>query len=415
MGNFFFGILIYYSFLGFLVGLNLINIHSKLSILSFSYSSLLLINGLWAWRSKKKIEANYQVWIFLSLIFWPICLWNTGKLGSPYLFFSFLLAFHNAFLNGIRSFYLTLIPLVIISLYFLFFDSHGDASLYSEVLSSKTGWGIIYKVFFFLGPCLPLIELNRIKQKSSNFFPDANVMMSFNASKMATLSEMAGGVSHEINNPLTIIVGQIYTLKKIPKKNDVTENVEKILIDISEKLKENSSRISKIIKELRNFAKDGSQDPFEIVELKPVISNSFELYLEKLKNYSFEIEVECEDDLTVFARKVELQQAFSNLVINSFDFGKGEEKSWIKIVVSKKSNKQIEILFSDSGNGIEEPIREKIFEPFFSTELPKKTGLGLSISQSIFQNHSGSIELVNQPQTCFKILLPFREKKEEVS
>ena len=169
--------------------------------------------------------------------------------------------------------------------------------------------------------------------------------MSFNASKMATLSEMAGGVSHEINNPLTIIVGQIYTLKKIPKKNEISEEVAQNLIDIADKLKENSQRIAKIIKDLRNFAKDGSHDPFEVIKLKPILLNSFELYSEKLKNYSFEVEVQCSENILVSARKVELQQAFSNLVVNSFDYGKGKEKPWIKVIVSQIGLNKVEVLF----------------------------------------------------------------------
>ena len=399
--------------MSFLLGLNLTTTHPNLSKFSFFYGVLLLANGLWTWKSKKETEANYLIWIFSSLVFWMICLWNTGKLGSPYLFFSFLLAFHSAFLKGLRHFTMALIPLLIGSLSFLFFEDGGDTSLYIDLLSSNKEWGILYKTFFFLGPCLVLMDLKGFKSNKPDFFPDSKVMMSFNASKMATLSEMAGGVSHEINNPLTIIVGQIYTLKKIPKKNDVSQEVEKTLNDIAEKLKENSNRITKIIKELRNFAKDGSQDPFEAVELGPIILNSFELYLEKLKNYSFKIDVKCEDGLTVFARKIELQQAFSNLVLNSFEFGKDGENSWIKINVSKTSDKEIEVLFSDSGKGIEEPIREKVFEPFFSTEVPKKTGLGLSITQSIIQSHGGSIGLIEAPKATFKILLPFHEKKEE--
>ncbi len=415
MGKFFFGILIYYGFLGILVGLNLLSLQPNLSTLSFFYVVLLLASGLWTWKSKKETEAIYQTWIISSLVFWIICLWNTGKLNSPYLFFAFLLPFFSAFLKGIRHFYLVFLPLLITSFYFIVFESGGDVSSYTEALLSKREWEVIYKVFFFVGPCLTLINLKSLKKSTPDIFPDSKVMMSFNASKMATLSEMAGGVSHEINNPLTIIVGQIYTLKKILKKNEVAKEVEDSLIDVADKLKDNSNRITKIIKELRNFAKDGSHDPFETIDLKPIILNSFELYLEKLKNYSYEINVQCEGGLTVHARKVELQQAFSNLVINSFEYGRGEDKSWIKIVVSKKSNKEIEVLFSDSGKEIPESIREKIFEPFFSTEIPKKTGLGLSISQSIIENHNGSLKLVDGPQTCFKILLPFQEKKEEES
>ena len=118
--------------------------------------------------------------------------------------------------------------------------------------------------------------------------------------------------------------------------------------------------ITKIIKDLRNFAKDASHDPFEVAELKPIILNSFELYSEKLKNYSFEVEFHCDEDFYVSTRKVELQQAFSNLVVNSFDFGKGKEKSWIKVIISKVKTGHIQVLFSDSGGGISPSIQDKI-------------------------------------------------------
>ena len=147
MGKFFYGILIYYSVLGFLLGSNHITTHPNLSKFSFFYGVLLLANGLWAWKSKKETEVNYFIWIFSSLVFWMICLWNTGKLGSPYLFFSFLLAFHSAFLKGIRHFIMTLVPLLIGSLLFLFFEGGGDTSLYSDLISSNKGREIFYKIF----------------------------------------------------------------------------------------------------------------------------------------------------------------------------------------------------------------------------------------------------------------------------
>ena len=355
----------------------------------------------------------YFIWFFSSLIFWISCLWYTGNLSSPFLFFVFLLPFFNTILKGVKHFYLTLFPFVVIILLSLFFKDPSHSDLLEGVLSANSGWVITYRLFSFLGLCLVLIDFKKIQKETISFYSDPKVMMSFNASKMATLSEMAGGVSHEINNPLTIIVGQIYTLKKIPKKNEVTEAVAATLVDISDKIKENSNRITKIIKDLRNFAKDASHDPFEVAELKPIILNSFELYSEKLKNYSFEVEFHCDEDFYVSTRKVELQQAFSNLVVNSFDFGKGKEKSWIKVIISKVKTGHIQVLFSDSGGGISPSIQDKIFEPFFSTELPKKTGLGLSIAQSIFQIHGGSISLIDGPITCFEVLLPFHEKKEE--
>ena len=164
MGKFFFGILIYYGFLGILVGLNLLSLQPNLSTLSFFYVVLLLASGLWTWKSKKETEAIYQTWIISSLVFWIICLWNTGKLNSPYLFFAFLLPFFSAFLKGIRHFYLVFLPLLITSFYFIVFESGGDVSSYTEALLSKREWEVIYKVFFFVGPCLTLINLKGLQE-----------------------------------------------------------------------------------------------------------------------------------------------------------------------------------------------------------------------------------------------------------
>ena len=216
---------------------------------------------------------------------------------------------------------------------------------------------------------------------------------------------MAGGVSHEINNPLTIIVGQIYTLKKLVKKSELEEKVNTTVLDVADKIKDNSTRITKIIKELRNFAKDGSHDPFEEISLRVILSDAIDLYSEKLKNYNFEISIDCPSDIIIKVRKIEVIQAFANLVTNSFEYGKGEEKSWIKVKGSVADGK-VTILFSDSGGGIDPQIKEKVFEPFFSTKLPHKTGLGLSIAQSIFESHNGFINLKDSEETCFEIILP---------
>ena len=108
MRVFFLRILIYYSFIGFLVGSNLIKNHSGLSNLSFLYGAILLFNIAFLWKYKEKRDVAYFIWFFSSLIFWISCLWYTGNLGSPLLFFVFLLPFFNTILKGVKHFYLTL-------------------------------------------------------------------------------------------------------------------------------------------------------------------------------------------------------------------------------------------------------------------------------------------------------------------
>jgi signal transduction histidine kinase len=108
----------------------------------------------------------------------------------------------------------------------------------------------------------------------------------------------------------------------------------------------------------------------------------------------------------VTGRKIELQQSFAHLVTNSFEYGKIGETSWMTIKVSQESEGKIKILFTDSGPGIDKGMKDKIFEPFFSTRLPQKTGLGLSIARSILEAHEGTISLVPESEnTSFEIIL----------
>ena len=356
---------------------------------------------------KNKIFVPYLLWAFAYFFHYSFISFKTGGLDSPLLPWLLFFPFYTALFKNYKYWVGTFLAVLILLIVFLVLKPKGILVYPS---SSEGILGIINFLLIFFVPCLvgyffTIEKAKKFSSLSKVLFSDPKVMTSFNASKMATLSEMAGGVSHEINNPLTIIVGQIYTLKKLVKKSELEEKVNTTVLDVADKIKDNSTRITKIIKELRNFAKDGSHDPFEEISLRVILSDAIDLYSEKLKNYNFEISIDCPSDIIIKVRKIEVIQAFANLVTNSFEYGKGEEKSWIKVKGSVADGK-VTILFSDSGGGIDPQIKEKVFEPFFSTKLPHKTGLGLSIAQSIFESHNGFINLKDSEETCFEIILP---------
>jgi C4-dicarboxylate-specific signal transduction histidine kinase len=236
------------------------------------------------------------------------------------------------------------------------------------------------------------------------------------SSRLASLGEMAGGVAHEINNPLAIISGKARKLRKLLAARN--------LVGIENEIKELNSidatieRISKIIRGLRTFSRDGSQDNFENIKIKSLIDDTLEMCKARFTNHSIEIRIkEFDPELSIDCRSVQLGQVILNLLSNAYDALADKEEKWVEIAVSTQADK-ITIQITDSGPGIPEAIRAKLMQPFFTTKpVGKGTGLGLSISKGIIDAHGGKFEIDEKcPNTRFIIELPIKatpnEKKE---
>lgn len=225
-------------------------------------------------------------------------------------------------------------------------------------------------------------------------------------SKLAALGEMASGVAHEINNPLSIIIGKASLLTD--QINKPTWNREKIIQDI-EKIEKTSLRISKIIKGLTAFSRNSEQDSYAVVPVKQVIEDTLSLVNEKFKYRGIDVIVDCPTELALECNATQIGQVLMNLLINSYDAIKRFEKKWIKLEV-KSNGSRVTILVSDSGDGISTKIAEKIMQPFFTTKsVGEGTGLGLSLSKGLIESHSGSLMyLPTTKHTTFQIELPLR-------
>lgn len=230
------------------------------------------------------------------------------------------------------------------------------------------------------------------------------VMMA-NASKMASLGEMASGIAHEINNPLTIITGRTRLGRKkfeaLPEVVEVLTSIENVAF-----------RIARIVKGLRTFARDGSQDPMEPCSVASILSDTIELCQEKIKNSGIELRQDpVPDDLKVAGRSVQLSQVVMNLIGNALDVlvdhPQANVVQWIATKVTATPDR-VEIHITDSGPGVPPDLRQKIMQPFFTTKaIGKGTGLGLSISTGIIQAHHGDLYLdETAPNTTFVISLP---------
>lgn len=247
-----------------------------------------------------------------------------------------------------------------------------------------------------------MIDINQKKLIESNL--EEEKQKTVQASKLATLGEMAAGLAHEVNNPLTIIFGYIRVLEEEihgPQLN--YESFHKTLGLI----KNAAERAAKIVNNLKDFARDGSGDPFEDSPASHLISMVLDLCRERFKKNGVRLEVEIATDPIVYCRKIELSQVILNLLFNSFDAVQELENKWVKITALKQ-NGFIEISITDSGPGLIPEVAERIFTPFFTTKKRGLgTGLGLSISQRIILNHGGEIAYdPSSLNTKFIIKLP---------
>lgn len=223
--------------------------------------------------------------------------------------------------------------------------------------------------------------------------------------KMSSLGEMAGGIAHEINNPLSIILIRLFNLRrdlknKIAATDGTFENIDKIESTVN--------RIAKIIRALRSFSRNAENDPRENIDISKVINETLDLCSERFASAGIDLTVKSDTDIKVLGRATEISQVLLNLLNNSYDALSKKKNGHVEIRAHKLKDGQVEILVEDSGNGIPSQIADKIMEPFFTTkEVGRGTGLGLSISKGIIEGHRGKLSLLpSTGKTTFQILLP---------
>jgi histidine kinase len=240
------------------------------------------------------------------------------------------------------------------------------------------------------------------------------------ASKMATLGEMATGIAHELNQPLSVIkTASSFVIKKMDKKQPLEAE---ILFNMLNKIDGNVDRASKIINHMRQFARKSDMD-FEKVEINEVLERAFEIFSQQLKLRGIEVVWDIAKQLPkINADPSRLEQVFINLLLNARDAieergGLDQAKTGDKTIIIKtrSDGENMVCEICDTGKGVPQAIADKIFEPFFTTkEVGKGTGLGLSISYGIVKECGGSIRVVpNKPRgACFILNFPIPEKND---
>ena len=238
------------------------------------------------------------------------------------------------------------------------------------------------------------------------------------ASKMATLGEMATGVAHELNQPLSVIkTSSSFIIKKV-RKNETIQ--DEILKTMAEEIDSHVDRASKIINHMREFGRKSDVKKEPVLVNEP-LEKALEIFRQQLKLREINIVKELEKDLPpILADPNRLEQVFINLLINARDAIEEKSGKTDQVYVTKEiflgtslRNGMVNVEVKDTGSGIPKPILDKIFEPFFTTKnVGKGTGLGLSISYSILQDYGGRIkvETTEGEGSTFIIQFPVLDK-----
>lgn len=226
------------------------------------------------------------------------------------------------------------------------------------------------------------------------------------ASRLSAIGEMAAAITHEINNPLGVILGRVEMLKSI--LNEGTYDSQE-LIKIADTIEVTGQRIAKIVRSMKTMAHHTQEEePATKSSVQGLINDAIDLCYYRFQNHGVQLKKpKIMESLSVECRSHQIVQVLVNLLNNSFDAIQHFEIKWVGIEVQENET-HIDIAVTDSGPGISEETQKKMFNPFFSTKsVQYGTGLGLSISQGILRQNGGTLDYDSQSEnTRFVISIP---------
>jgi len=223
------------------------------------------------------------------------------------------------------------------------------------------------------------------------------------AAKLAAVGEMAAGIAHELNNPLTTVTGfSELLLSELPVDAAHRSDVELVLRE--------ARRAGDVVRQLLDFARQGDRLRV-LISLNDVVRDVVALTSHLIRTSGVSLELKLLEDLpSTLVDKNQLQQVVLNLIHNALQAMPGGGALEIGTAGRARDGRSWAVCWvQDSGTGIEPALRERIFEPFFTTRGDRGgTGLGLSVSYGIVTDHGGKLEVESEPGhgSVFSIWLP---------
>jgi signal transduction histidine kinase len=230
------------------------------------------------------------------------------------------------------------------------------------------------------------------------------------ASKVSALGDMAGGLSHEVNNSLMVILGSIQQLERNIRsdhgKNPAYEN--KILM-----ARNAINKIKSVVDGLKFFSQQMEKAPKENVSLEEIIQRTLNFCFEIIKANAIRLDVDKIPSVELNCQPIQITQICFNLLKNAFDAlekSTNPEHKWIRISFIPRLD-ELYVIVSNGGPKISDAAAAKVFQPFFTTkDVGKGTGLSLSISKGIAREHFGDLNLDEEKEnTTFVLNLPIQK------
>ena len=234
--------------------------------------------------------------------------------------------------------------------------------------------------------------------------------------RIEALSHMAGGLAHEISNPLAIIHGTASLLQRLAAADEA--------LDVSEVLRatatiiNTSDRASRILRGLRGFAHDAGKDPMEPASIYDIVEQVVQMQEARFERHGVGLMREMPMGIPpLLCRETQVGQILTNLVNNAYDAITQQDcpEKWVSVEISI-DEKHLCVDVVDSGLGIDAEARKRLMEPFFTTKTRGLgMGVGLSLSRAMASEHGGSLELREETtHTTFRLLLPMDAAIEQV-
>lgn len=232
--------------------------------------------------------------------------------------------------------------------------------------------------------------------------------------KLESIGTLAGGVAHEINNPINAVMNYAQLIE------DGVDRDSKLATYAGEIIKE-CERVAAITKDLLSFARLDKDESYHAVQISDVVNSAVTLYKASARRDRIVLEMNIPEGLpAVLCRGQQVQQVVLNLLTNArdalnekYENSHPDKKAVLSVgIVERDGKRRVRITVEDHGSGISEEDQGRLFDPFFTTKPDGKgTGLGLAISHGIVREHGGEMHVESEPGewTRFHMDLPQAE------
>lgn len=277
-------------------------------------------------------------------------------------------------------------------------------------------WGDVLGVTLGIWTIAALYELQRKRFERDLKLAQAEILQHreklMQDARLTELGQMAGGVAHEINNPLAIVHGYTVRLRRELEKDKPLSDEQKAMFSSIER---SCQRISTISRALLSYAHEGSYEQDVAFTLHKLKEECMELCQERMRNRDITLHVTgSNSEENISGKYVKLLQIIVNLLNNAIDAVTGCQEKWIRLDLIL-NGQALHVTVEDSGAGVPEHLRERIKSPFFTTKpIGKGTGLGLSIVDGIIRDMGGEFFLDSKaPHTRFVVRFPLAQASAE--